>query len=102
MGEMLRDPGAKGGSIAPGSTLFEQWLSGTSAAAVKAAQGKKAPPASDYSKGAWIRTLNMQVRPSEASFPPSILFREISVADNCVAESLSPARAVGAQRSRIA
>ena len=60
MGEMLRDPGAKGGSIAPGSTLFEQWISGTSAAAVKAAQGKKAPPPSDYSKGAWIRTLNMQ------------------------------------------
>jgi hypothetical protein len=71
MGEMLRDPGAKGSSLSPGSTLFEQWLSGTSAAAVKAAQGKKAPPASDYSKGAWIRTLNMQVRSYEASFPRS-------------------------------
>ena len=58
MGEMLRDKDAA--VAAPGTTLFEQWITGTSAAAVKAAQGKKAPPPSEYSKGEWIRTLNAQ------------------------------------------
>jgi hypothetical protein len=58
MGEMLRDSGSA--TAAPGSTLFENWITGTSAAAVKAAQGKKPPPASEHSKGKWIRTLNMQ------------------------------------------
>jgi hypothetical protein len=60
MGEALRTAGGTGSAAAPGSTLFEQWIAGTSAAATKAANGKTAPPPSEYAKGAWIRTLNLQ------------------------------------------
>ena len=60
MGEALRTAGATGSAAALGSTLFEQWIAGTSAAATKAANGKTAPPPSEYTKGAWIRTLNLQ------------------------------------------
>lgn len=59
MGEMLRDTGAPGAQA--GGSLFEQWIAGTSAAAVACAKGKTAPPSSEYRNGVWVRTLNMQV-----------------------------------------
>ncbi len=42
------------------STMFEQWLDSSNVLAQSVRLGKKAPPASDYSKGRWIRTLNGQ------------------------------------------
>jgi hypothetical protein len=40
--------------------MFEQWLESSNVSAQSVRLGKKAPPASDYSKGRWIRTLNGQ------------------------------------------
>ena len=60
MGELMRDKGVSSSGSQPGETLFEQWITGTSHSATAAAKGKKAPPASEYCQGTWIRTLNQQ------------------------------------------
>jgi len=59
MGELLRDTGGLS-MVQAGGSLFEQWLIGTSAAAVACANGKTAPVASEYGNGTWIRALNQQ------------------------------------------
>uniref|UniRef100_A0A7S4U6F0 Uncharacterized protein n=1 Tax=Guillardia theta TaxID=55529 RepID=A0A7S4U6F0_GUITH len=62
-GEVLRSAGSQPSDEAgkeSNTTLFEKWIYGTSAAAKEALKGKAAPPAGEYSKGRWIRTLNNQ------------------------------------------